>query len=334
MPTLYPSRTLLIITLVITTILIAVSFFPMGCSARLETITLAAVPTELNALVYVAQVQNFFADAGLTVILRDYDSGAAAMEGMLKGEADIALAAEFPITRQVFNKQDIINIGTIAKYENTFIVWHADSGINSIPDLKNKRIGVTLQTISEFYLGRTLEINNISIHDVTLVNTKAAEAIDALTNETADAVVTWEPWVHQIDQKLGDQAVITPAQNSQFAYWNIVTTSQWANSHGDTSRKLLKALDKSEKYVIENQDEAKAIIKEWMNFEEDFINAIWPRYQFSITLGQSLITAMEDEARWLIDNDLTTKKHMPNFSNYIDEKPLKGIKPEAVEIIR
>jgi len=40
--------------------------------------------------------------------------GASAAAGMLNGEADIALAAEFPIVRQVFNKKDITSFGTIA----------------------------------------------------------------------------------------------------------------------------------------------------------------------------------------------------------------------------
>ena len=63
----------------------------------METLTVAMVPTEFNALLYIAEAQNFFAANGLQVTLKeDYDSGASAAAGMLNGEADIALAAEFP----------------------------------------------------------------------------------------------------------------------------------------------------------------------------------------------------------------------------------------------
>ena len=56
--------------------------------------------------------------------------------------------------------------------------------------------------------------------------------------------------------------------------------------------------------------------------------------QFSLSLNQSLVTATEDEARWMIKNKLTTEKTVPNFSDYIYEDALKPVKPEAVNIIR
>ena len=61
---------------------------------------------------------------------------------------------------------------------------------------------------------------------------------------------------------------------------------------------------------------------------------IWPRYQFALSLDQSLITAMEDEARWMIKNKLTREETVPDFLKYIYEDPLKATKPEAVSMIR
>jgi NitT/TauT family transport system substrate-binding protein len=71
-----------------------------------------------------------------------------------------------------------------------------------------------------------------------------------------------------------------------------------------------------------------------MNFDDAYLEIIWPRYQFSLSLDQSLITAMEDEARWMIKNYLTKEKNVPNFLDCIHEDALKALKPEAVNIIR
>jgi NitT/TauT family transport system substrate-binding protein len=43
---------------------------------------------------------------------------------------------------------------------------------------------------------------------------------------------------------------------------------------------------------------------------------------------------MEDEARWMIKNNLTTEKTVPDFLKYIYIDGLKAVKPEAVNIIR
>src|SRR4030043_468062 len=200
-----------------------------GCdSGKMETLTVAMVPTELNALFYVAEAQELFAANGLQVTLKeDYDSGASAAAGMLNGEADIALAAEFPIVRQVFNKKDITNFGTIAKYEKTYIIWRTDSGIKTIQDLKGKKVGVTLKTISEFYLGRTIDLNGINIQQVTLIDTRAPDSEKAIAGREVDAVATREPWVAQITKRLGKKVITMPLQSGQYAYWNLVGTTDW-----------------------------------------------------------------------------------------------------------
>ena len=64
------------------------------------------------------------------------------------------------------------------------------------------------------------------------------------------------------------------------------------------------------------------------------METVWSQNQFSLSLDQSLITAMEDEARWMIKNNLTTEKQVPDFLDYIYEDGLKAVKPEAVNIIR
>jgi ABC-type nitrate/sulfonate/bicarbonate transport system substrate-binding protein len=322
-----------ILTVILLTVFI-LSCSPAGYSGNIENLTVAAVPTELNALVYVAEDQNLFAHNGLQVTFKDYDSGATAAAGMLKGEADIALAAEFPIVRQVFNKQDIIGFGTIARYENTFIIWRTDSGVKTIKDLKGKKIGVTLQTISEFYLGRTLDLNGMSIQQVTLVDTKAADSEKAIANGEVDAVVTWEPWVTQVNQHLGNQVITATIQSSQQALWNLASTPGWLKNHPEGLGRLIKSLVQAESYLAGHQDKAKSIVRNRMNFDEAYMDILWQRYQFSLSIDQSLIAAMEDEARWMISNNLTTEKAVPDFRNYIYVDALKSVKPESVNIIR
>lgn len=57
-------------------------------------------------------------------------------------------------------------------------------------------------------------------------------------------------------------------------------------------------------------------------------------HEYTLSLDQSLIVAMEDQARWMISNNLTKESTVPNFMDYIYEDALKKIKPRAVNIIR
>ncbi len=305
-----------------------------GDSTDAVPLTIAAVPTELNTLLYVAEDRGLFKKHGLEMIFKDYDSGAGSLIGILNGEADIALTAEFPIVVQVFAGKEVLNFGTIARYENTYIIWRKDSGIEKIQNLKGKSIGVTLTTISEFYLGRTLELHGLSVRQVTLIDMKAADAEKALLGKEVDAVVTWEPWVEYIRQDMGDNVIIREGQSEQYAFWNMVATGNWVSGNIGIIQRLIESLAEADDYVIHNEGNTKDIVAKRMGFDEAYMNTLWPHYQFLLSLDQSLITAMEDEARWMIENDLTSQVEVPDFGDYIYENVLREIKPDAVNIIR
>ncbi len=83
---------------------------------------------------------------------------------------------------------------------------------------------------------------------------------------------------------------------------------------------------------IHHPSEVMVIVQKRLNKIEAYMAK--PQHQFSVTLNLSFIIAMNDETRWMISNNLTTEKQVPNFLEYIYEDALKKVKPEAVNIIR
>ncbi len=97
--------------------------------------------------------------------------------------------------------------------------------------------------------------------------------------------------------------------------------------------RFLKSLVQAEDYIIHNPAAAQAILRHWLKYDEALTETIWAEHRFTVSLDQSLITAMEDEARWMIKNRSTTEKSVPDFLNFIHVDGLKAIKPQAVNII-
>ena len=64
------------------------------------------------------------------------------------------------------------------------------------------------------------------------------------------------------------------------------------------------------------------------------MDTVWQQNQFSLTLDQSLVLAMEDEARWMIANNLTNATAVPDFRQYIYTDGLESVRPGSVNIIR
>ena len=67
---------------------------PADYAEKTESITIG-IPFSAGAFtpIYIAQDQHFFAENGINVNIRDYDQGLDAIDGMLKGEVDIAGAS-------------------------------------------------------------------------------------------------------------------------------------------------------------------------------------------------------------------------------------------------
>jgi NitT/TauT family transport system substrate-binding protein len=143
----------------------------------------------------------------------------------------------------------------------------------------------------------------------------------------------WQPYIYRTAKEV-KEAVVWPAQSNQAAFGILVCNRGWLAQRGDTVKRFLKSLREAEDYLVQHLDKAKAIVQKRLNYEDSYIAGVWPQHQFSLSLDQTLIVAMKDEARWMINNNLTSEKTIPDFSNYMYIDGLKAIKPDAVNIIR
>ncbi len=334
-------RKTIVFAVVILALVVIFSLFvylkPWGENAKkLDSIDVAYSPFESIALFWVAQEQGFFSQNGLNVTSHKYDTGAGALDGMVNGEADIAVGTnEFPLTRRALNNVDARTFASISKSEFIYLIGRKDRGIDVVSDLKGKTVGTTFGTIAHFYLGRFLALNGIDIQDVVLVDLKTpVEWVDAVVNGTIDAVATAQPYANLAKESLGVNAVAWSAQSNQPLFTQVIATSKWISEHPELVIRFLESLAQAEEYAINNPAQAKAIVKQQMNFTDDYTETVWMQNQFRLSLDQAQIIAMGDEARWLINNNLTNATSVPNFLDYIYTDGLKAVKPQSVTIIK
>ena len=316
-------------------IILALIFGPVSCSRKAESITVAYAPFEATALFWVAQDQEFFGQNGLNVTSRKYETGVGSLDALLNGEADLAVGAnEFPLVGRALQKAEIRTIASIAKSEFIYLVGRKDRGLQQISDLRGKRVGTTLRTIAQFFFGRFLELHDLKIDDITLVEVKTPEEwVNAVVNGDIDAVVTAQPYADAAQHRLGENAIVWSVQSHQPLQTQVISTDEWIAEHPDLVIRFLKSLALAEEYVIHHPAEARAIIQKQINVDAAYMDTVWSQNEFSLSLDQSLILAMEDEARWMMANDLTNETQVPNFLKYIYIDGLEAIKPEAVNIV-
>lgn len=302
-------------------------------SGPTESIALGGLVSDANIMLYTAEDQHFFAENGVNLTIKTYDTGLETINDLLDKKLDIAGSAEYPFVAKAFEKDNISIIASISKSYIVYFVGLTSRGIRNVSDLKGKRIGLPRGTVLEFYLGRFLDLHGMSIRDVTLINIPQGQTTAAIANGSVDAVVTREPYLSQIRGPQVNGTVRWSVQSSQAVYSILICRNDWIKQHPDLVRRVLNSLAEADEYMVLHPAEAKAILQKRYHYDDAYVERVWPENQFSLSLDQSLVTAMEDEGRWMINNNLTSEKTIPDFRKYIYTKGLEEVKPESVEII-
>ncbi len=327
---------LMTFTLVLIILIIGGTFLYQTLSkpadATLEQVTLGHVPVESFALLYIAQNQGFFDDNDLNVTIQDYLTGAAAANALTSGTIDIAGSSEYVVSLNAVEKQNISIIASCGEAQIVDLIGRKDRGITAPSDLKGKTIATAKGTVAEFDLGRFLHANGLSIQDITLIYLQPSEFAAAMVNGSLDAVVSWQPHTERVKTQLGTDFVEWPLQ-ADAPFFNVLSCRNgWLNSHSETVSKLLNALAQAQDYLNSNPAETQQIIKNRFNYTDTYITTVWARNNCTLSLTSKLAQVMQDEATWMIYNNLTTQKTVPAIANYIDTSALKKVKPEAVTI--
>ena len=286
-------------------------------------------------LVQLAFTKGYFADEGLDATLRLQTSGKAALHEVLAGHAALATVSETPI---VFARLEgkpvaiIAMVGTSGK--NLAVVARKDHGISSPADLRGKTVGVTLGTNGEFFLDTIFIAHGIGRGRNQIVNLEPEAMLPALVAGKVDAVATWEPQVIRLQKELGNRGVTFFNEELYTESYNLVTTPDYVDQHPETVQKLLRALVKAEEFAGQNPAEARRILAESSGLDPALVHAIWDNFDLRVTLQQSLVIALEDQARWAAQRTRGEAVSIHDYQADIYPAGLLAVKPEAVRLIR
>lgn len=313
----------------------------MGCSGKPEQgalnqegkTNIAVTPWPASASLYIAQEKGYFRDEGLDVILNPYISGHLGLDAVLSGKEDLATSGDTPIARSILDGKPVAVVATVSKIDRAIlIIARKDRGISASGDLRGRKIGVVRGTTADFYLQIYLTTSYIDPKNVQIVDLAAEHVIDALLNGEVDAVSTWAPHTLVLRDQLGSNAVIFSDPSIYKMTWNIVVTQEFARSNPERIKKLLRALIRANRFIKERPDESRAISAKYIGTDSPLYEREWQDYSFSVTLDDSLILNLEEQARWMARKEGISAQKPPNVVDFNYTEGLKAVQPESVRI--
>lgn len=307
-------------------------------TGEMEKITLGVEKSLLPSLVWIAEDKGYFAENGVEVTLKEFDSGRAAFTAMLnEGGMDMVTVAQTPIMFNSFNRSDFAIVSAmVSSYNDVFVLARSDHGITKPADLRGKKIGLTKGSTGQYFLGLFLSNNGIQPSEVEEVDIPAGKLTESVAAGTVDAISVWQPHIYNAEKDLGDKSITFPTRKIFREDFYFVPNQNFLQTHPVAITRFLQAISQAEDFIKnhDNEEEAIAIVANRLGLEKDFVAGVWDDFKFGLFLDQTIIQTLESEAKWAIQNKLTDKTAVPNYLNYISPAALKEVAPEKVLIVK
>lgn len=290
----------------------------------------------ISAPVLIAEDRGYFQKEGLDVEIKDYPSGRTALVDMLeKRNLDMVTVAQTPVMYNSFSNNDYAIIAAMAcSYEDVLLLARQDKGIKISNDLKRKRIGTPVGSSGHFFLSLFLIHSGLKLSDVTVIDIDAPDLPKALSVGQVDAIAIWQPHIYNAQKLLVEKTFLLPSKNIYREDFYFVSNKNFIKTNAENSKGFLRAIDRAENFIQGNRHEAINIVSGRLKLEKETVHSFWNGYEFKLFLDQTILTGIEAEARWAIQNKYTTAIKIPDYLDFIYMDALAAIKPEAVNLIR
>lgn len=295
-------------------------------TADTQKVSLGMLRLTSSAPLFIALDKGYFAEEGLTVDPQWFDAAQPIAVATASSKIDVGATG---ITASLFNMaangQKLSIVADKGREQQGFsssaLVAAAEdhtSSIQSIADLKGKRIGITQKGSTFHYmLGRILETQNMSLADVEIIPlNKVSSIMAALESKQIDAAILNEPNITKVEKagygktlvQIGD---LIPYQTSAIFY-----SPDFAKNEAATVR-FMKAYNKACRYyyeaAVEKQDPEKykevvAIIAKYVNAPTEDIEKGLPYIDKN---GVLLSSDIKTQIDWYKEHDMLSGELAP-----------------------
>lgn len=147
-----------------------------------------------------------------------------------------------------------------SKPEWTALVTRADSDIQTVADLKGKRVAVTRGTDPHIFLLRALSQAGLSEDDIVPVLLQHPDGYRALQSGQVDAWAGLDPHMAKAELESGARLFFRNADLNTYGILNV--REEFAREYPETVARVLKVYERARAYALEHPEELQADLVE------------------------------------------------------------------------
>jgi sulfonate transport system substrate-binding protein len=242
-------------------------------------------------------------------------NGRAAMSQLVSGEADLATGSETQALLNSVAEPRLRIIVTLAECRYR-IVARRSSGVRRIADLRGKKIAVTMNTSSEYFLQRMLRGVQAQV-----IGLEGQEMPAALGRRMVDAVAIWEPHAENSLRALGDDAVVFEDGAAYTEQFNLNTRTDVLADREKRAAMvaLVREIGRVSAGLRKRPPEGLASLSPKVGLTNQTVTAVWPQFSFPGRLSGKLEMVIGEVEPWVAAAQKRTPRARGELAALIDD---------------
>lgn len=248
------------------------------------------------------RLEEAIAGTGYSVRWREFAAGPQQLEALNAGGLDIASTAESPVIFAQAAGVPLVYLSTsVPRPKGTAFLTPRGSSIQSIADLKGKRVAFQKASIAHYVLIKALKEAGLSLDDITPTYLPPPEANVAFSQAQIDAWVIWEPFIGRTEQT-GAGKVLRFGEDL-IDVGNFYSTSRsFALEHPSFVKIFLEEIHRVEQWANDHHREQAELLSEETKIEVDLLEKIVSRQPYGILpITDQVVATQQNIAEMYLD---------------------------------
>jgi putative hydroxymethylpyrimidine transport system substrate-binding protein len=231
----------------------------------------------VHAPLIIADEKGFFEQAGLTVTIVPPADPSDPPKLVAAGRADIALSYQPQLHMQVDQGLPLVRIGTLVATPLNIMVVLADSGINSIADLKGKKIGYSVGGVEEALVQTMLENSGLTMADVEMINVNFSLSPSLLAGQVDAVTGAFRNYeLSQLDLEGYQGRAFFIEEEGVPIYDELIFIANKNRAEDPLMGKFINAVERGTHYLLNYPDESwELFIKRYPLLDDELNRRAW-----------------------------------------------------------
>ena len=190
------------------------------------------------------------------------------------------------------------------------MIVQKDSNIQTVQDLKGKRVALNKGSNVHYLLLKLLEKNNLKLSDIEAVYLPPADARAAFERGAVDAWVIWDPFFAAAEDQIGARVIATGenlVSNHQF----YLADRKFAEQNSQVLKTVVNELNSTTAWVAKNPDQASKLLEKPTGLSFNVLKSSISRMGFGVTP----ISAQVAKEQQYVADAFYQQKLIPNQIN-------------------